>query len=149
MTTVSWKVTKQFFDKKAVTKRVDKATAKVLNRAGARVRKIMRFSLRRSKKKSLPGQPPRIHKKGPGLKTILYAYNPIEKNVVIGPVGWPGSNVPKTLEFGGQLTVRKKIRRRGRNKIVKSKATLAARPFAGPAEATYRDTYASDWSQSV
>ena len=145
MTTVQWKVTKQFFTAKAVTDAVGKKEARVMNRAGSRVRLIMRRSLRRSKKKSSAGEPPRIHSKGFSLKTILYAYDKNERNVVIGPVGKPGSSVPNTLEFGGKTKI-KRTRFKGRRKVVvKDTADIAARPFAGPAEATYRDSYPDEW----
>jgi len=149
MITVQWKVTKQFFDKKSVTDAVGKAEARVMNRAGSRVRLIMRRSLKRSKKKSSAGEPPRIHAKGFSLKTILYAYNKNGRNVIIGPVGRAGSNVPNTLEFGGTVKISRKRRRNGKKVIVKDTATIDARPFAGPAEANYRDSYPDEWKGAL
>src|SRR5690606_6172596 len=52
------KITELFFDRKAVTSRVDKATRKVLSRFGAFVRRTARSSIRKRKKTSQPGSPP-------------------------------------------------------------------------------------------
>lgn len=124
--TVTYAVKKQFFDRAAVRKAVGKANAKALGKAGAFVRTKARSSLRRRKKVSAPGSPPSVHSNDPvaNLKNILFAYNPANRSVVVGPVGLNVHHfvrgfgqgqqafisrgaVPGTLEFGGYIGVRK------------------------------------------
>src|SRR5438105_12168311 len=113
--TLSIKATDFFFDRKKVIDWMDKKSRAAMSRAGAYIRTIARSSMRRRKKSSPAGQPPSAHT-DPGLKKIIFAYDPERKTVVIGPVGFTGHNVigggvkpgvvPQTMEFGGTLGIR-------------------------------------------
>src|SRR5690606_27235103 len=73
-----------FFDRRAVTSRVDRATRKVLSRFGAFVRTRARSSLRRRKGASPPGQPPSSHTELV-KRFLFFVYESEQKGVVIGP----------------------------------------------------------------
>jgi hypothetical protein len=94
-----------FFDREAVMNANDRAAKKVLSRFGAYVRTRARTSMRRRKGISDPGQPPSAHT-GTLKRLVLFAYDPFEKSVIIGPVFFKpnkqsGATVPQLLEFGG------------------------------------------------
>ena len=106
-----------FFDRQAVIGRMDKANVRALSRAGAFIRTRARTSLRRRKRSSPPGQPPSVHSTDnvATLKNILFAYEPNNRALVVGPVALNQINqswidmrtrtVPQVLEFGDVLTV--------------------------------------------
>lgn len=107
------KVTRFFFDKKAVIDLMDAATRKGMSRAGAFLRKRARSSLRRRKRTSAPGHPPSVHSTDPfaTLKNILFFYEPAKRTLVVGPVRLNQTDflngirqqgtVPQLHEFGG------------------------------------------------
>lgn len=114
---------KGFFDRQAVMDKVDAATRKSLNKAGASLRLIAQRSMRyvsakgRGKKPrrvSRPGEPPRAVREHPWLrKHLYYSYDDASETVVVGPVGFRGEDpVPGTLERGGLVTIRNARRRR-------------------------------------
>jgi len=114
MTVLEFSITNQFFDRELVDKALDKATKAAMSKAGAFVRTRAKQSIRRSKKSSSPGQQPRAHSKtSPNLKTILFAYEPTRKTVVVGPVrlnqrefsARGAATVPARLEMGGSATL--------------------------------------------
>jgi len=119
-----------FFDSSSVINAVDKATRKALSKFGAFVRTSARSSIRRRKGVSKPGQPPYAHQGD--IKRILFAYDPQSQGVVIGPIKFNGKvgQAPKTLEFGGSLTV-KRVNKKG--KETTKRVQVAARPFMNPA----------------
>lgn len=121
-------VTKAFFDTKAVTDRLDPATRKALSKFGAFVRQRDKSSLKYKDGTAPPGQPPFVHRstgytksrknKKTGLtkteqasplrELIFFAYDANTKSVVIGPVlGGSQSGAPRTIEEGGNATVRR------------------------------------------
>lgn len=118
-----------FFDSKKVISALDKASRKALSRFGAFVRTSARSSIRRRKGTSKPGQPPYAHQGD--IKKILFAYDPVQRGVVIGPVRHSGKKgfATKTLEHGGNTVIEKK--RKGR--VQRQTVHIQARPFMAPA----------------
>lgn len=127
------KVTKFFFDAPKILASVDEVAVKVLSRFGAFVRRTAKSSIRKSKKSSDPGSPPRSHT-GFLKDFIFFAYDPETCGVVIGPekgnqVSFTTDmrpitgTVPHSLEYGGTAFVleewnslrwqRRNLRRRG------------------------------------
>ena len=131
-----------FFDRKAVTGRVDKAARQVLSKFGAFVRTGAKHSIRTRKAASEPGSPPSSHA-GLLRKLIYFGYDPSRRSVVIGPTPLHGTaEAPPLLEYGG------KARRRGR----KGKPVMAvykARPFMGPAFEREKPKLPAMWANSV
>jgi len=116
-----------FFDRQAVVDALDAATRSVLGRFGDRVRKAARSSIRETKsdKPSKPGKPPRS-RTGALRQGIVYAYDPNEKSVVIGPMKLNRSTpAPALHELGGTARIVEKDR-------VKT-AMYPARPYMRPA----------------
>jgi hypothetical protein len=161
-----------FFDRQAVTSQVDAATRKALSKAGAFVRRSSRSSIRRRKRVSRPGEPPSAHSTDPvaSIKNILFAYEPQNQSVVIGPVRLNGKQVvggaivsgtvPQTLEFGGTVGLReKRVGKRwvsiGRRKARPGQPTrirkvkYAPRPFMGPALDREAPKFPTLWANSV
>jgi hypothetical protein len=135
-------ITKLFFDRKAVTDKVDKAARRVLSRFGAFVRRTAKSSIRKRKKPAPPGQPPSSHT-GLLKKFIFFGYEPGRKSVVIGPVRLGGKigDAPHALEHGGTSSVIEKRRER--------KLRMAARPFMGPALQKEKPKLPGMWADSV
>lgn len=135
MLELNLKLKKAFVDVQAVNRAVDSGKRRSMIRSLAWIRRTWRGSLRRSKKASLPGQPPRIHAKGMSLKTILFAYDAATNSGVVGPVKLArkadtisSMPVPALLEAGGPMSV-KVGRGRGRKRV---RARMAARPSGAP-----------------
>jgi len=55
---IGFEIKQLFFDREAVTSRVDPATRKVLSKFGAFVRRTAKGSIRRRRKAAPPGSPP-------------------------------------------------------------------------------------------
>lgn len=135
--TVSFKIKELFFDRAKVKKAMDRANRRALSKIGAFIRRRSRSSIRKSKKASLPGNPPRAHaNREPNLRTILFGFEPSGPSVVIGPVRFSGlqsgKTVPEILEFGATV-VRPGRQWPGRPKPKPETVVIAARPFMGPA----------------
>ena len=140
---IDMRITRLFFDRKAVTNRVGRATKRVLSRFGAYVRQTARRSIRKRKAVSLPGQPPSSHK-GLLKRFIFFGYDPGRQSVVIGPARLAGRNrgeAPPLLEYGGTTT----LKRGGKRK----RATYKARPFMGPAFEEHKKQLPQMWANSV
>lgn len=169
---VTYKLKDFFFDRSAVEKALDRATKKVLSKAGAFVRRRARTSMRRRKAIAPPGSPPSAHSKDPvaTLKNILFGYDPARQSVIIGPVRLNmqqylgpqlvAGTVPELHEFGGRVGIREKRvngrwrssgRRRPRpNEPTRVRlATYPARPFMGPALEAEAPNFPDLWSNSV
>jgi hypothetical protein len=110
-----------FFDREAVQQQVQEATLnhRALNRTGGMIRTIARGLIRRVKKRttvSPPGQPPRSRDPQGRYKRIIYAWDAVEKGVVVGHVGYKTkgnpSTVPSTHEFGKSAQVPRVMLRR-------------------------------------
>jgi len=140
-------VTKQmFFDRKAVSGAVDRATRKVLSRFGAFVRTGARHSIRKRKRVSAPGEPPSSHT-GLLRNFILFGYDRGRRSVVIGPqrLNQKVGDAPHALEHGGTSTVVEGLR--GKRK--KRRIRIAARPFMGPAFEREKPKLPAMWASSV
>jgi len=140
---IDMRITRLFFDRKAVTNRAGRATKRVLSRFGAYVRQTARRSIRKRKAVSPPGQPPSSHK-GLLKRFIFFGYEPARQSVVIGPARLAGRNrgeAPPLLEYGGRTT----LKRDGRRK----RATYKARPFMTPAFEVNKKQLPSMWANSV
>ena len=135
-----------FFDRKAVTRRVDRATRRVLSRFGAFVRTTAKSSIRRRKRTSEPGESPSSHS-GELKRLIYFGYDPARETVVIGPLrlNQKVGNAPEALEHGGTSVVVEGLRGRRRKRRVKVKA----RPFMGPAFEREKPKLPQMWRDSV
>lgn len=110
-----------FFDKKAVTDRLDPAVRRALSKLGAFVRTRAKSSVRYGKGAARPGAPPVAHRSAGYTRTsrsrktgqtkqqpasplrelIYFAYDPASRSVVVGPtLGGSQSGAPARLEFG-------------------------------------------------
>ncbi|OPZ22733.1 MAG: hypothetical protein BWZ02_03377 [Lentisphaerae bacterium ADurb.BinA184] len=136
------KMKAMFFDRKAVTSRVDAATRKVLSKFGAFVRTTARHSIRKRKAISQPGSPPSSHV-GLLKRLIFFGYDLVRRSVVIGPTPLRGvAEAPPLLEYGG----------RARRKDRKGKTVMATyrpRQFMGPAIEKERPKLPALWAGSV
>lgn len=104
-----------FFDRQRVLAATDRATQSRLSRAGAFIRRTAKGLIRKGKKPSKPGRPPKSHVGT--LKDFLYfAFDPFQRSVVIGPAktnqvffdgdGRPVTGtVPEVLEYGGSISI--------------------------------------------
>ncbi|NLY01525.1 MAG: hypothetical protein GXY83_35990 [Rhodopirellula sp.] len=137
---------KMFFDRKAVTRGVDRATRKVLSRFGAFVRTSARHSIRKRKRVSKPGEPPSSHT-GLLRRFIFFGYDRDRSSVVIGPqrLNQKVGDAPHALEYGGTSTVVEGLRRRRRKRRIK----IAARPFMGPAFEREKPKLPAMWANSI
>lgn len=133
-----------FFDRKAITSKVDAATRRVLSRFGAFVRTRARTSIRKRKGISLPGGPPHSHT-GLIRRFLFFAYDRDRSSVVIGPARLNRVVDPRALpalEYGGASTMEP---RRGERRSIR----VRPRPFMGPALAKERPQLPRLWRDSV
>jgi len=145
-----------FFDRKAVTSRVDKATRRVFSRFGSFVRSTARKSIRKvsGKKKlpSKPGQPPKS-RKGHLKRFILFGYDADRRSVVIGPKALGSSpTAPEALEYGGTSRVNVwtgKWLGRGKPERARKNVNIRARPYMGPAFERELPQLPQMWRDSV
>lgn len=117
-----------FFDRAAITDKVEAAKLKALARIGASIRTHARFSMGRRKAASPPGSPPSVHK-GQLKNLIFYAYDPATKSVVVGPAFFTGGKrslaatpVPAIEEKGGTQFLLKKVYEKRTDRKAFSKA---------------------------
>ncbi|TWT45019.1 hypothetical protein RAS1_14400 [Phycisphaerae bacterium RAS1] len=130
-----------FFDRRRVTRAVDRASRRALSRAGAFIRTAARRLIRTRRRASRPGQPPSSHT-GLLRRWILFAYDPARKSVVIGAALLNGARrqrkpVPSVLEFGGEA------------RIGKRSVSIAARPYMRPAYEKERSKLPKRWAGSI
>lgn len=130
------------FDAQKVMSRVWRANVRNLGRAAALVRTIARRSLRRSKRKSNPGEPPRVHSKHPygTLKNIRFQVDGQLQAAIVGTVRFDAAsanNIPEVLEKGGVV------------KYSQKQFNIQARPFMGPAHEIAMKKYPQFWKDSV
>lgn len=123
---------KMFFDRPQVIRALKRAKKTGLRKAAGLYNKVVRRSIRRSKKPSAPGKPPHAH--GNELKMIYFAYDPPAESFVSGPVQLGLSKVPGILERGGQSTAKRWTTVKGvKSKSKKTRIMIRKRPFAAPA----------------
>jgi hypothetical protein len=115
-----------FFDRAGVMAAMTAAERRALSRFGAFVRQRARTSIRPRRGTSRPGQPPFSHT-GLLRQGILFAFDPVRRSVVIGPVrlNQMQGDAPRLLEIGGSAW----RQRSGRLIHVQYRA----RPFMHPA----------------
>jgi hypothetical protein len=145
------KVKFAFFDSKAVTRRVDPKKKRFLSKFGAFTRRTARSSIKSGGKKnktSAPGEPPRAHGKSLLKKGIFFGYDFRNESVVIGPVLRAtdgGRDAATAIEEGGNISFTVK----GHDgKPVRKTATIAARPFMGPAFRENEAQISSIWKKA-
>ena len=112
---MTMRMTQFFLDRQEVAKSIGKANRRAMSKVGSFIRRRARSSLRRRKHSSLPGQPPSVHSRSKvaTLKNILFAYDPQNETLVVGPVRLNQSSllgpqlgsatVPQVMEFGDTL----------------------------------------------
>jgi hypothetical protein len=148
-----------FFDRAKVLAAVDDATRRQLIKAGSFVRRSARQSMRKRKKASEPGQPPRVDS-GELKKFLFFAYEPAKKTVVVGPVQLGKSIAPSVLEFGGsyqnsqgKLIPETPLRLTKNGKValrrIKGQVKIEPRPFMGPALDKNRDKIPQFFAGSI
>jgi len=159
------KMRKFFFDSPKVLRAVDRATRRVLMRAGASVRLTARNKLRPARrlkedemtdeqlkikriaefnnrtfmplKASDPGEPPRVRPASPLKRLLFFAYDFVKKTVVVGPAKFDAKtqNELDVLEYGGYS--------KNLNKYVD------ARPFMVPSLTERQKEIANMWRNSI
>lgn len=161
-----------FFNSAKVKKAVDDGTRRAMSKGLAYIRRRARSSIRRTRRSSLPGQPPRTHTSNPvvTIKNIQFQYDPASKSGICGPIKLhrqsrvrPVKTVPATLEFGGKVMFQRGAwapqqqgtRTGQRTRLVRVQqafaATYRARPFMGPAleKETQAGTILKAWEGEV
>jgi hypothetical protein len=135
--------TSGFFNRRAVTSAVDRATRRVLSRFGAFVRTTARSSIRRRKSVSKPGRPPTSWT-GLLKKFLFFSFDRERRSVVIGPVRLNSSDgeAPGLLERGGAAT--REDRRGKRHRV-----NYASRPYMGPAFEKEQPKLPEMWRDSI
>jgi hypothetical protein len=113
------RVTKMFFDRRAVIDAVGRANAAALVKAGAFIRRSAKGKIRYAKGVSKPGNPPHAHeskkhgKDSPLRELIFFAYDNATGSLVVGPTPFQGPAIaPRVLELGGTAPARKNPLRR-------------------------------------
>lgn len=105
-----------FFDSDAVMRLLPKAKRQAFSRGGAFIQRRAKSLIRRSKKTSLPGQPPKSHK-GHLRRLLYFGYDTAAESLVVGPVPLRTvAKAPESLEYGGTQRIknpRRTIRRLG------------------------------------
>ena len=140
---IGFEIKQLFFDRRAVTTRMEPAKRKVLSRFGAFVRRTAKGSIRRRKKPAPPGSPPSSHT-GLLRKFIFFGFDRDRHSVVIGPVRLDRrgrGEAPSLLEYGGQTTLVRRGKRR--------RTTYRARPYMGPAFEKEQPKLPAMWLDSV
>lgn len=160
----SFKFKEGFFDRKAVTNRLDKATHKIFSEFGRLVRKRAMASLIYADGPSRPGEPPHSHRvtvyKRTSKKTgktrsrmvgllrerLYFAFDKETQSVVVGPELLSGTvgdgKAPHALEYGGES---KGFTKAGKIKTI----VIRERPFMRPAAEAERGGLPAMWRDSV
>ena len=132
---ISVTVKKLIDESNNVLKEVDKQNRRNLYKVGSETRKTAKKSIRKRRKPSQPGSPPRSVT-GLLRKTIFFWVDK-SKSVITGPIHLNGSstNVPHALEHGGNTT----------SKRYKRPINIRKRPFMVPAHNKTREDIRSLW----
>lgn len=91
-----------FFDREKVRRAMSDGDRKAFSKAGAFIRTGARGLLRKSKKISEPGKPPRMHE-GSIKRLLFFAFDPASKSAVVGPARFKKGVAPHLLEKGGTV----------------------------------------------
>ena len=141
---VTLKITECFFDSDKVQRAVDRATRRVLSKAGAYIRTRAKSSIRKRKKVSPAGKPPHSHR-GDLRRLIYFAYDPAMRSVIVGPVRFKHGGAA-ALEHGGQAVIEAGGRRGTRRR---RRVYIRRRPFMGPAMEKELPNFPQLWHNSV
>jgi hypothetical protein len=138
----------QFFDRD-ITRSLDAATRKALSKAGAFIRRTAKGLIRKGKKASQPGKPPKSHT-GLLKDFLFFCYEPSLKSVVVGParLDKPGL-APAVLEFGGDATVTRRLHQNGRRVERRRKIHILPRPYMSAAFAKEQPKFAALWGNQM
>jgi len=130
MINVNIKQAKIIFREQEVLTPIERAKIRYVSQAGAFIRRDARSSMRRRKKPSPPGKPPRVVD-GRLKKYLFFIVDRQEPvAVTVGPASFgPQYDAPRALEFGGVVT--RKTFSRGR--VRSMQVELEARPYMQPA----------------
>jgi hypothetical protein len=92
-----------FFDRGAVLAAVGAAATTGMKRTGGYIRAVARNSMKKAAARvsSAPGTPPNVHI-GTLKNLLFFAFDLQTNSLVVGPVGFKGSDTPRTLETGGR-----------------------------------------------
>jgi len=133
--TIGMEIQDLFVDRVKITRMVDRDNRRRLGKIGAYIRnRVRRYKLRRSKRTSQPGQPPKVksREKNATLKNVLFGVDLTDLSVIVGPVALKSrprdsnrGSVPELLEFGGH----QRVFYRGKQIV----ARYEPRPFMAPA----------------
>jgi len=131
----------------------DKASARIFRRSGGLVRGIARRRIRRTKKNSLPGKPPRTHVRSGdvGAKSIFWDYDHRRRILRVGPGRKPGEDgeVLEALEFSGMSDVRISKRRQRKVGSKTRRIHIKARPNTGPSGTIYERKYSDLYEGAI
>lgn len=141
---IDMRIKSMFFDRPRVMRAVGRAQRRSLSKGGAFIRQTARTSIRKRKGTSPPGSPPYSHE-GSLRRLIFFGYDDRTDSVVVGPVGFPRSNAPNVLEFGGATT----IYRRRRGRLIQHRVKIASRSFMAPALRKEAPKLPALWRNSV
>lgn len=155
-----------FFDRPQVIKRLMEKERKALSGTGAFAMTLVRRSMRSGGKSGIsskPGDPPRYHTKL--LRDgILFAYDSAKNSVVVGPRKINGTahrDTAKILQYGGKVRLQEKtlvgtrtLRGRGQKQMWRPTgrmvtATIAPRPYVGPAARATWTPILTKWRQLI
>jgi hypothetical protein len=123
---------KTIFDRRKVERVMREKSIRSLNHAGAAIRLTARRSIRRSKKVSLPGQPPNT-RFGQLKRSLRYSVDKVHQRVLIGPTYSGVGRSMTAHEFGGYY-------RGGR---------YPRRPLMGPALMKIKERLPKMWAASI
>ena len=141
---VDMKIKALFFDRPKVQRAVKSARRRALSKTGAFIRQRAKTSMRKVGKRarakatpgslvSRPGQPPLAHE-GSLRRLLFFAYDPNFQSVVVGPLAFRAGTAPATLEYGGEVVINRRRRRRdGQVTRYRSRARILPRPYMAPA----------------
>jgi hypothetical protein len=136
-------VDQAILNKKLLQNAVNKANVRNLYKSAGLVRTFAIRSIKKSKKKSNPGQPPHHHT-NPGLRLIKFEVDKVYETAIVSTIRFGetrGVNVPINLEQGGPMQLRRgKLRR---------KVIVRPRPFMAPAEKAARAKYPQFWKDCL
>ena len=131
-----------FFDRQKVLSKVSRAERRVLSRFGAYVRQDAKQRIRRRKRPSQPEESP-TNQTGLLKRHIYFLFDSDRRSVVIGPTRLStGSDVPATLEYGGQTVVETSDGQPVR-------VAIEERPYMGPAFRQELPKVPAMWRDSV
>lgn len=133
-----------FFDRVLINA-VDRATIRALSKMGSFVRTSARTSIKKRKKSSAPGEPPKSHT-GLLKKFIFFGYDSSRRSVVVGPVRLnrhSGGAAPSVLEYGGTTNIA------ATKNMPAMRVAIEPRPFMGPALAANQPKFPGLWANSV